>query len=427
MMNPIRFGLAVAVTASLGFASAHGEGDGKDEKSPLLDNLFQDGVKVTYKPGGGVTFASEKNDFSLNITGRIQAKWYYTQLDGGAGGTDSSVSSFQARRARTKFSGHVFNEDVTYLVNLEHTNSPNVLDALVGWRFINNESSFTSIVIGVQKTRGALQSDISASTLEFSERSIATRTFADQRGTGAILQGGLMKNDNGHRLHWHVGIFNNDTAGGDSTGAATANTDSEFMYTAGLMFAGDGVERGATKLTEGDLDHNGRFQPTVGVNLAAGTAPDYNGVTGSVQTLNIFGQIKTGGGIAAQAEYWMREDEDRPTSTKADSSGWYAQASFTTKPGEGTQWGFAGRWAMIKADDPNTALAPRPSLPGTGFGPGAIGPATGDMSEGTVGINAYYHKHKLKTQLNYVYQDISLDSGADFTNNGIDIMFTLLF
>ncbi|MEY2982202.1 MAG: hypothetical protein RL562_2429, partial [Planctomycetota bacterium] len=72
MMNPIRFGLAVAVTASLGFAN--GDGVSKDgNKAPLLDNLFDSGAKVSYTPGSGMTFsAQDASAFSINISGQVQ-------------------------------------------------------------------------------------------------------------------------------------------------------------------------------------------------------------------------------------------------------------------------------------------------------------------------------------------------------------------
>ena len=80
---------------------------------------------------------------------------------------------------------------------------------------------------------------------------------------------------------------------------------------------------------------------------------------------------------------------------------------------------------MVTLDDPNPALLARPSLSGTSSLVSVLG-GTGDISEGSVGVSAYYHKHKLKSQLNYIYQDVSPDGGGgDLTNHGLDLMFTL--
>lgn len=442
MMNPISIGLAMATTAALGFANGDGPGKDGDKKSPLLDNLFQDGVKISYRPGSGVTFEGGQNDYSLNIAGRIQTKWYYTMVEGVDGvSEDSSLSSFRVRRARTKFSGHVFNEDIAYYLQLEHANAVGVLDAVVGWRFVNNEDSFVTLSFGLQKFRNGLQSDVSSSALEFVERSIASRTFADERATGALLEGGLMQNENGHQLHWHAGVANHDPAGGNATAPTADNIDSEFMYVFGAAFAPEGIKAGGTeRWTEGDLEHNEMFEPLFGANLAIGTAPAVNGDTSNVQSINLFAALKTGQGIAAQAEVWIREDEARFANTTADSMGWYGQASYTMPPGEGTQWGFGARLAMVEIDDPNAALQARPSLEGSagylaaianaGGGapvPGTLFGVSGEIMEATLGVNAYYHKHKLKTQLNYIFQDVDPDGGSDLTNHGLDIMFTLLF
>ena len=67
--------------------------------------------------------------------------------------------------------------------------------------------SFLEQVKGI-RAGGDAQAQVASreSAMALRERSVASRTFADSRGTGGILHGGLMKNDNGARLHWHVGI-----------------------------------------------------------------------------------------------------------------------------------------------------------------------------------------------------------------------------
>ena len=176
MKNPIGFGLAILATASL--AAAHGEGDGKDGKdSPLLDNLFQQGTKVSYKPGGGVTFDGGE-EFRMNIRGRIQIFWQYADFDNvanPAGDTPGDLNTFGLRRARTNFRGHVFSEDVTYYLQNSHEGGTSIKDATIGWRFMNSEDYSINLRLGLHKLRSGLQQDGSSSRLEFPERSAASR------------------------------------------------------------------------------------------------------------------------------------------------------------------------------------------------------------------------------------------------------------
>jgi len=421
MMNPIGLGLAVAATATLGFASTNGGPNGGPEKAnaPVLDTLWQDGIKVSYKPGGGVTFAA--NDFSMRLSGRIQARWHFTALDGALPDTNS----FQARRARTKIDGFVWSEDITYMMQMEHAGMPDILDVLVGWRFWKNDDAFVALSLGLQKFRAGLQSDISSGSLEFAERSVASATFANNRATGALLYGGLGKVEGGHSFMWHVGAMNNDTAAGSGMAAWVANEHNELNFSLGLLWAMEGT-KGPTSMTEGDLAHSGKFEPVIGGNFAI-LNDNFGGVDNEATSINVYAQIKTGSGIAAQGEVFIRSDElQTGTPAQADSMGWYLQGTYTTAPGEGTQWGFGARVAMVTFDDP-AVLGVGSSLPGVGAA--LAGFSQGEVMEISGVINAYYHEHKLKSQLVVSHQSIDADAGfgTDSDNIAIDVMATLHF
>ena len=121
MNHSIRIGLAMAVTAALGFADNGDKTNGpnndgpknggteksRTESSELRSSLWQDDLRITYTPGAGVTFEKE-GDGSLNISGRLHAKFYYYNQDNGP-----DTTTFRARPIRTKFEGYVFDEDIT--------------------------------------------------------------------------------------------------------------------------------------------------------------------------------------------------------------------------------------------------------------------------------------------------------------------------
>jgi hypothetical protein len=430
MKHGIGTGLAILATAGMAWADGDGPGS-TGEGGALRSNLLKEGLKITYKPGSGVTFDGG-DEYRLTISGGMQVRWAYTATD-----NDGSYNTLALRRARTRFDGHVFSEDVHYFLETELGEGTSIKDARIGWRFLNNEDYGINLRVGLQKMRSSLQADAFYQFLEFPERALATRTFAEGRSAGALLEGSLMKNDRGSQLHWHAGLFNNDTAASSAfNNDEGANEGNELNYTLGLMFDFDGG--GTSEMwKEGDLEHSGDFDGLIGANLAfmndesrgqfgPGTPLGDNEAT----AINVYGAIKTGAGLAAQAElFWRTDDfESGGTSTEADSFGWYAQGSYTLPPGEGTQWGLAARLGMVNFDDSNAILMPRPGQPymGTVFQDGF----QGDVLELNIAANAYYHKHKLKTQIAYTLMDVDADDGnatADSTNHGIDVMFTLLF
>ena len=116
----------------------------------------------------------------------------------------------------------------------------------------------------------------------------------------------------------------------------------------------------------------------------------------------------------------------RSTGSSQDSTGWYAMATYTMpKAGSSDmQWGFGVRVNQISSDDPTSFL-------NTGL-PGGTGPLTGfnvkgDVTEISAVVDAFYHGHACKTQVEYTWQNVNPDAGADATNNILRVQFQLLF
>jgi hypothetical protein len=421
-MNPLGIGLTIAVTASLAFATNGGGEDKKGGESPL--NFLQD-TKVSYKPGKGITFDGG-DEYSVTIGGRLQPKWYFLNLENAP-----DTNSFRLRRARSYVKGHIWNRHTTFKLQLEHTAGVDVLDAWGRYSFFNGEDADASLRFGAQKFRAGRQSDTSSGKLELIERSIASRTFADSRATGALVEGSLMKGEHGDRmLSWHVGVMNNDTAAGASSSGANATNagNNEVDFSFGARFDPMGSLGDEETMFEGDLEHDGTFKASFGANLLIGN--DKAGTADNeITTININAAAKSGNGFAGQGEIWLRSDDVQGAGAEADSVGWYVQGSFTTAPSEGPQYGLVGRISMVKLDDANGILGPVGMESGQGnplAGPGGVS-VPGDVLEIQGGVTAYYHKHLLKSQLVYTYQGVDPDAGTSTDNHGLDLMFTLAF
>ena len=147
-----------------------------------------------------------------------------------------------------------------------------------------------------------------------------------------------------------------------------------MMVTAGASF---GSHAGNSESwSEGDLARSGEMQWITGATVTAN-----NGAADNTQTINVFGGIKAGNGIAAQFDYWTRDLDAADTT----DDGFSVQASYTMAKSGSMQPGFVLRHSNISIDG-----------------------AADDLTETVIGVNAYYADHNLKTQL----QVSSFDDGS---------------
>ncbi|MCA8942012.1 MAG: hypothetical protein KDB80_05570 [Planctomycetes bacterium] len=400
MKNLIGIGLALAATSS--FATANGNPTG-DTPVPY----FAD-TKVAYKVGKGLMFDGGES-FSATLSHRIQVQWRYINVENAA-----DTNGAQARRLRQTVKGHAFNKDVTYMFNVEHAEAVSVKDIWLNWMFMKGDDMNIGLRLGQGKGRAGLQSDGSSGKLFHIERSSATRTFADSRVWGALFQGTAAENN----LGWHFGIFNQDSAA-RSTAAAEENNNAgqnEVNFSAGVRFSPNGLGD-AEAWSEGDLEQSGDLYWQAGANVFVG-----NETTGAadveITTININAAMKSGTGIAAQGEVWLRND-DVDGGTDADSMGWYAQGSWTCPKEEGkTQWGAGVRISMVDFSDVPVFMTSASGLTTTLAG------AEGDVTEINAVFNQFYYGHALKSQFGYTYQDVNPMGGGDMTNHGIEFMVT---
>ena len=346
MKNPIGIGLAIAASAT--FALAHGEGDENKGNSSVVDNAFKQGTTVSYKPGAGVTFDGGE-EFSLNLSGRIQIQWNYVDFDSSvptsnpppATGNESDINSFDGRRARLDLKGHVWSEDITYRLQTEMLYQLSALDAYIGWRFLNDDANSINLRLGLQKMRTGLQNDTDSAYMALPERSAASGTFGNLRATGALIEGQAFKTDNGGQLQYHVGAYNNDIAGGSNPGInypvgfagnIGPNESVALNYVIGAMWAMGGGDT-SEHWTESDLSHDGETTLNLGLNVHFGNDRTA-GVKDESNMINAFAGWKSGSGIAIQGEFYTRND-DFQGGGDSDTSGWYVQGGYTTAPDSG--------------------------------------------------------------------------------------------
>ncbi len=358
------------------------------QNSETLDQgLSNSGTSVSnllhnarYDFGRGLTFTSQDGEASMNIGGQLQLGYNWTENDAG----DTANSNWSTPSSRLRVGGQVA-DGMTYFLQFDPQGggqgSADLIDAWAGWQM--NES--VHLRLGQQKMRSGLSADTSANDTDFetATRSIATNYFAGGRATGALFTGNTMDG----QLNWHAGVMNNGTY----AGSTQANNGTDMSFTVGASFGSGG---NSEAWSEGDLARGGNMTWISGVTLTQANDED-------LQTVNVYGAIKTGSGIAAQVEFWT-EDSDANDTT---DSGFYVQGSYTMAQSGSWQPGFVARISTL-----------------------GLEAAAGDIdaTEALLGVNAYYAGHNLKTQLQVRQTNVD-DSVTDTDSTSVDLMFTLVF
>jgi hypothetical protein len=249
------------------------------------------------------------------------------------------VNTFGVQRARTKLSGHAFTTKTRFAINNDWA-AGGLLDAYI-------EQDVTDNLIaraGAQKTLYGREATGNSGNLEFTDRSLAARTFSGARSTGLVLQ--MSAADD--KLHLHAGAFNTDTAGGSVfANPGGLNGDNELNYTIGVRYDING-DMGDTDYSQGDLESCRDWNASIGAGIWLGNEePISAGNDTDVTAFNVNGAFK-GHGFHAIVEFFSSSSTtDTAAATDVDSSGFNLQASYQLNAG----LSFGARFSSVTIDD----------------------------------------------------------------------------
>lgn len=389
MTNTFTIGLlATAVSASLAMANG-----GEEEK-----NKFQDKSPVSFKAGSGVTFDGG-DDFSLTLKNRLQVQYVET-----FGDDVEDTQNFDIRRARTSLSGHVYNKNIHYNLMMDWTDNDSAIrDAWTQWNFAHGDGSTVGLRAGQGKPGHGLEFTGTSAGLYFVERSIATEFFANSRARGAWLQGNHAES----KFRWMAGVQNNgvsDAVDGSDDGD---NDDNELVYVASANFdpMGDYVGGGKTyeSWMQGDLEGAKELKGTIGAGVAIDNRGSDNNAFGLENESTQF-NLNTAWSVSnfwVMVDYYNRTD-DIVGGDSLDHDGFSGTVGYTLpKNGDSAmQWGLGVRYSEFTLDE--TIL-------------------DDSVTQFGLVLNAFYHGHKCKTQVEFN----NLDDGTD-TAQQILVQFQII-
>jgi hypothetical protein len=386
------------------------------------------------KPGSGLKYDGG-DPFGMTWTNRLQVHWTLAANEDFAGNPGDDTNTFNIRRLRTKIAGHIFNRNLLYNIELDGTDSGASGDGAIKegwaqWNLCSCDDGGIGLRVGQGKTQFGLEATGSSGGLWFVERSSASRAFSDQYSRGAWFNGVLMD----HKLRWTAGAMNTDVAGGVGSnivdrGEETSNSDNElsYVFTANFDPLGDffGGKQTTESFRQGDWrtdDHD--LRGTVGAGVALGNSPFATATGPDVQSTSI--NVNTAWAVSninLLGEYFMRTDDQKGATNKEKPTGWAVSLGYLMpKNGDSAvQWGLGVRVNQVETDDDGDGTVH--------FLTGVQGITTdiGTVREISFVVDAFYHGHNCKTQMEVTHQDVDIDGGSasDRTNYLFRIGFQL--
>lgn len=393
MMNPL--GYCVAILATTSFVLAGGEGDKKGGEKAAKKTSAPSVLEQQWSSGAALV-SFQGDNHSMNISTGIQTRVSYNDGEG-AGGDVMNVS---LRTARSSMSGHAYNKNLTYRVSNEWTEGTSVKEGWLNYQFHATDASTASVRVGQGKTGFGREWNTEWSDLEFLDRSVASRTFANNRTRGVTLHG----THAGSGLNWGVAMHNNDT---QSDGEESDNDNNEMDYTFNVSWSNN---RKAVRMggSEGALDGEGGFGAGIAHHLSnsdggagggAGTNDDESDAT------NLWASWK-GNNLALNVELFTRTDDTENGGSEADSEGMSASLSWTaTAVADQAQWGVGIR--LSTTED--------------------VGAVGADVEELELILNRYSHGHGMKSQLGLTHTSTSASGSGHADNYLLALQTTVVF
>lgn len=411
--------LAAAVSTSLAMAQDAAKGGAGGS---VLNGTW------SYSQDRGLNFTTG-DSFGINLASFIQARYEYASNENTA-----NTNNFDVPRARTGIGGHAFNRQINYFLLLDYaddgmngamvngvgigTATGGILrDAWVQWDFMSDDSGSIGVRVGQAKSYFGLEATGYADGFWFVDRSLASQTFSSARSRGAWLHGTHADK----KLRWNFGAQNSDVAAGADGIADTmaANADNELTFVGNVSFDPMGNffgDRMKEFHRQGALGGVEEARGTIGGGLQLGNNRNAGNTTDvESMSFNLNTAWALPGNIGVQAEFFSRND-DPDTGIEQKSQGWYVQGMYALpRSGDSElQWGLGLRIGQAETKDSAAFFAS--SLGGTG-----------DVMEISAVVNAFYHGHNCKTQLEYTWQDVNPDGATDSTNHIIRVAFQLAF
>jgi hypothetical protein len=189
--------------------------------------------------------------FSAKLNNRLQIKYQYTDRDIGTDGSpDEDESTFDFRRLRTKISGHAFNENIQYKIELDAAADDANLDAA----YVNITYLPWANVLAGQTAVYSRQFLSSSGAQQMVDRAAVSEEFRfnrDDKKRGVTIHSKKILDG---KIDYQVGVYNPQIR-------ATDNTTNTMLYLARASYYPFGPY---VSYKESDLEYTESFKAHIG-------------------------------------------------------------------------------------------------------------------------------------------------------------------
>ena len=382
------------------------KGEGKGMWAELMEH-----PKLGYKKG--FYFETTDKEFSMKMTGRLQMRYGYEDLDNNHDTEEEQDnSSFRLRRARLKWNGSAF-KHIKYKIELA-LKSTGAVDGskaveLIDWWASYNKNPALSVQFGQWKAPFNRQRVISSSKLQLIDRATSQDEFTQDRQIGAMLHGKLFNK----KFEYYAGMFNGNGRNESSNG------NNENLYIARVSWDPFGAFGSGIGEKESDLDWSDKPKAHISAAIAFDGGADETIALKRVGTItakevdktSIVGEygLKYKGFSTKTEVYWRKYDgidtseNDTNPSTKVIDRGFFVQGGYFLIP---KKFELAGRYSLVDFDNQRITDAIR---------------------ETTAGLTWFFEGHGHKLQANWVREDNEQSNVAGARSDDIDNFYRLQY
>ena len=290
--------------------------------------------EVKYKPGSGFTLV-QAEDFSLAVTGRVQARYEYDDWDGDR--DIPNLSKFTAERVRFGAKGTMFKD---WKYELEAEFGKNAFSLKKGFiEYAKYEQA--RIEMGQFNLKFDRSQYTSSAKQQFVDRSIAAGTFGHEYDVGLDVAGAAFDK----KFQYNVGVFD-----GEKTNKVNNNDGHAYVARVSFNPNGDfGVGESDIKKTDYHLwyvDVAGMWNNDLWTDANADKKESADELTDEESLAFGFGYKHAG--LFLAGEYYQRSSDKEDATPSVDGSGWYAQLGYTIVR---DKWEVAARYSEVDPDD----------------------------------------------------------------------------
>ncbi len=376
----------------------------KAEGKGLLSK-YMGPAELGYKKG--FFFRTQDDNFYMRMTGRVQMRYGFEDLDNNHDSDEEQDnSSFRLRRARLKWDGHAF-KHIKYKIELAlkstGTKDGSKAVEVIDWWASYNKAPALSVQFGQWKVPFNRQRVVSSSKLQLIDRASAQDEFTMDRQIGAMLHGKLFNK----KFEYYAGMFNGNGRN------ESKNGNNEHLYIGRVSWCPFGAYGKGIGEQESDIAWSEKPKAHLSAAIAFDGGADETVKLKRVGTITAKEVDRTSlvaeyglkyKGFSTNAEvYWRKYDGidtselDTNPSTKVIDRGFLVQGGYFFIP---KKFEVAGRYSLVDFDNQRTTDAKR---------------------ETTVGLTWFFAGHGHKIQANWVRIDNELARSVSSANSSDDI------